>query len=432
MGDRRWSNWAGNQECRPHTIERPRTEADLVDVVARAAAAGRRVKVVGAGHSFTDIACTDGHLVDLGDYARLLRFDAETLQVTVQAGMSLSTLNRVLAQRGAALENLGDIAYQTIAGATSTATHGTGRRFGNLATRITGLRLVTGDGSIVTCSADENADIFSVARVGVGALGVLSEVTVQCVPAFNLHAVEEPLRVDAVLEAWDDLLDRNDHFEFFWVPNTGWALTKRNRRTAERVEPRSRWVRWRNEVLYDNVAFGVANRVARRRPSATRRLGKALPSAGRVEYTEPSHQVFASARHVRFYEMEYAIPVDAVPEALNRIRALVKDEGIPLLFPVEVRAVAGDDIALSTAHGRETGYLAVHVYRGTSYQRYFGGVEAIMDDYDGRPHWGKLHFQTAETLAERYPRWAEFATIRDRLDPGRTFANGYLDRVLGP
>lgn len=239
------------------------------------------------------------------------------------------------------------------------------------------------------------------------------------------------MRVDGVLEAWTDLLDQNDHFEFFWVPNTGWALTKRNRRTTEPAAPRSRWERWRNEILYDNVAFGAANVVARRRPSLTRRLGKALPSAGRVEYIEPSHQVFASARHVRFYEMEYAIPVERVPEALNRVRALVRAEGIPLLFPVEVRAVAGDDIALSTAQGRDTGYIAVHVYRGAPFQRYFEGVGAIMDDFDGRPHWGKLHFQRAETLAARYPGWSEFQVVRDRVDPGRVFANGYLDRVLG-
>jgi len=432
VAELRWSNWAGNQRCAPVAIERPGTEADLVAIVRRAASAGRRVKVIGAGHSFTDIACTDGHLVDLADYGRLLRFDAATCQVTVQAGMRLSALNRALAQRGAALENLGDIAYQSVAGATSTATHGTGLRFGNLATRIVGLRLITGDGSLLDCSADENADVFRVARVGLGALGVLSEVTIECVPAFNLHAVEMAMRVDDVLESWESWLADHDHFEFFWVPNTGWALTKRNRRTDEGVRPRTRWERWRNEVLYDNVAFGAANRVARHRPSLTRRLGKALPSSGPMDYIEPSSDVFASARYVHFYEMEYAIPVEDVPEALNRVRALVQDLGLDLLFPVEVRAVAGDDIALSTAYGRDTGYLAVHVYRGAPYRRYFEGVEAIMDDYGGRPHWGKLHFQSAATLARRYPCWDEFQAVRDRLDPQRIFTNEYLERVLGP
>lgn len=412
-------------------VERPRTEDELVAVVTRAAAAGRRVKVVGAGHSFTDIACTDGHLVDLGHYGRLLHFDAERCQVTVQAGMRLSALNRALAERGAALENLGDIAYQSVAGAISTATHGTGRRFGNLATGIVAMRLVVGDGTVATCSASENTDVFAVARVGLGALGALSEVTIQCVPAFNLHAVEEPMRVDHVLEAFDDLVDTNDHFEFFWVPNTGWALTKRNRRTDEPVRPRTRWRRWRDDVLYTNVLFGAACRAGRIRPAAVPRLSRALPSTGRVDYVERSFEVFASPRLVHFYEMEYAIAREAVPEALNRIRALVKAEDLRLLFPVEVRVVAPDDIALSTAHGRETGYLAVHVYRGTPYERYFRGVEAIMDDYGGRPHWGKMHFQDARTLAPRYPLWDDFQAIRSRLDPDRRFANPYLERVLG-
>ena len=432
MGRRAWTNWAGNQHCVPHAVQRPRTEAELVSVVERAAAAGRRVKAVGAGHSFTDIACTDGHLVDLAEYGRLLSFDPATCRATVQAGIRLTELNRLLAERGAALPNLGDIAYQSIAGATATATHGTGRRFGNLATTIVGMRLITGDGSVVTCSADDDPDLLRIARVGLGALGLVSELTLQCVPAFNLHAVEEPMLVDEVLDDWEGFLDRNDHFELFWVPNTRWALTKRNRRTTEPARPRSPWVRWRNGVLYDNVAFGAANRVARRRPSAVRRLGKALPSAGRVEYVEPSHQVFASPRHVHFVEMEYAVPLAAVPEALNRVRALVKTERLPLLFPVEVRAVAADDIPLSPAHGRETGYLAVHVYRGTPQEPYFSGVEAIMDDYGGRPHWGKVHGQRAGTLSVRYPAWAEFLAARERLDPGRTFANPYLERVLGP
>ena len=432
MAGRDWTNWAGNQRCRPTAVERPRTENEVAAVVRSAASRGEKVKVVGSGHSFTEIATTDGVLVDLRHLTGIVRFDAERCRVTVRAGTTLADLNRRLAERGVALPNLGDIAYQTVAGAAATGTHGTGRRFGNLSTGITGFRLVDGGGDVRIATAEHDSELLVAGRVGLGALGVLTEVTLQCVPAFNLHAVEEPQRVDDVLADWDAILDRHDHFEFFWVPNTGWALTKRNRRTTEGVRARSRWERWRNEVLYDNVAFGVANRVARRRPSSTRRLGKALPSAGRVEYVEPSHQVYASARLVRFYEMEYAIPLASVPEALNRVRALVADQGLPLLFPVEVRAVAADDIALSPAQGRETGYVAVHVYRGTAFERYFGGVEAIMGDYDGRPHWGKLHFLTAAELASRYPEWERFSMLRDRVDPDRRFANAYLDRVLGP
>jgi L-gulonolactone oxidase len=274
--------------------------------------------------------------------------------------------------------------------------------------------------------------VFDAARVGLGALGMLSTVTLQCVPAFRLHAVEEPMLVDDVLTNLDELVEGHDHFEFFWVPHTRWALTKRNRRTDEPAQPKSRVKGWVDDILVPNVAFGAMCRIGRRRPDWIPRLAKMIPSSGRVEYTDRSDKVFTSPRLVHFLEMEYAIPREAVPEALGRVRTLVDQLGIPLSFPVEVRVTAGDDIPLSTAHGRETGYIAVHVYKGTPFDAYFTGVEGIMDTYGGRPHWGKMHFQSHETLPPRYPGWDRFQTVRARLDPAGRFANPYLDRVLGP
>jgi len=426
-----WSNWAGNQTCAPSSVRHPRTESELVEIVTAAARAGQRVKCVGAGHSFTAIACTDGVMVDLRDYSRVLHSDPETRHVTVEAGITLSRLCEELDQRGLALENMGDIAYQSIAGATATATHGTGWHFGNLSSRIVGLRLITGDGTVVDCSADQNPEVFHAARVGLGALGIVSTVTLEAVPAFRLHAIEEPMRVDELLSDFDGYMSSADHVEFYWVPHTGWALTKRNRRTDEPAVPRPRVRALVDEVLLPNVGFGALCRVGRRKPEWIPRMAKILPSTGRVEYTERSDKVFTSPRLVHFYEMEYAIPRDAVPEALNRVRALVDQLGIQLSFPVEVRVVAPDDIPLSTASGRATGYIAVHVYRGTPYDAYFQGVEQIMDSYGGRPHWGKMHFQRAETLAERYPEWGAFQAVRRQVDPEGRFTNPYLDRVLG-
>jgi L-gulonolactone oxidase len=429
----RWSNWAGNQWCAPATRARPASEDELVEVVKEAARRDQRVKVVGAGHSFTSIACTDGVSVDLSAYGRVVSHDAERGTVTVEAGIPLHRLSDELDARGLALQNMGDIDRQTIAGATQTATHGTGLRFGNLSSQIVGLRLVTADGSVLDCSADHEAEVFASARVGLGALGMVSTVTLQCEPAFRLHAVEEPLRVDDVLARLDELVEDNDHFEFYWVPHTGWALTKRNRRTTSEVAlPRPKVKAWVDDVLVTNVLFGAACRVGRWRPTLVPRLARMIPSTGRVEYSDRSDRVFTSPRHVRFLEMEYAIPREAVPEALNRVRTLVDQLGIPLSFPVEVRVTAGDDIPLSTAHGRETGYIAVHVYKGTPFDAYFTGVEGIMDTYGGRPHWGKMHFQDHETLAPRYPAWDRFQKVRARLDPTARFANPYLDRVLGP
>lgn len=427
-----WSNWGRNQQCSPLAIRRPGSEDEIVQLVKEAGDADHRVKVVGAGHSFTSIACTDGVLVELGDYGRLLDHDATANTVTVEAGVPLHRLCDELDAIGLALQNMGDIDRQTIAGATQTATHGTGLRFGNLSSQIVGLRLVTADGSVLDCSADRNPEVFAAARVGLGALGVLSTVTLQCVPAFRVHAVEEPQPIDEVLADLDELVEAHDHFELFWVPHTRWALTKRNRRTDEPAQPRGRAKQWVDDIAITNLAFGAMCRIGRRWPTLIPRLAKMVPSSGRVEYTDRSDRVFTSPRLVKFWEMEYAIPRPALPEALNRVRSLVAALGTPLSFPVEVRVTAGDDIPLSTAHGRETAYIAVHVYRGTPYDAYFSGVERIMDDYGGRPHWGKMHFQSHETLASRYPRWDEFQKVRAALDPSGRFANPYLDRVLGP
>jgi L-gulonolactone oxidase len=425
-----WRNWAGNQVARPRAVHHPASEDELSAIVKRAAAEGTTVKVVGAGHSFSDIACTDGHLIELDRCARVLEVDDARRRVTVEAGIPLERLNLALEARGLALPNLGDIAYQTVAGATQTSTHGTGAQLGGLATQIVGMRLLLADGSALDCSADEHADVLAVARVGLGALGVVSRVTLQCVPAFLLHAHECPLRLDAVLEELDDHVARNDHFEFFWVPHTGWALTKANNCTEAPLSPRGRFAYWRDKSLLENYAFGLVCRVGRRRPAWIPRLARALPASGGTDYVEPSYRVFASPRRVRFLEMEYAIPREACAPALRAVRRFVDDAGLMLNFPVEVRFTAPDDIPLSTASGRPSAYIAVHVFEGMDEQQYFRGVERIMDDHDGRPHWGKLHFQTAATLAPRYPQWGRFLEMRDRLDPERRFANAYTRRVL--
>jgi FAD-linked oxidoreductase len=426
-----WRNWAGNQTAAPVAVDHPGDEDEIVAAVKQAAAHGITVKAAGTGHSFTGAAVTDGRLLLLDRYTGVLDVDTERYRATVQAGITLQALNEALEERGLAMANLGDIAYQTVAGATSTATHGTGVTLPGLAAQIVAMRIVTGDGSVVSCSADEEPEVFHCARVGVGALGIVSTVTLQLVPSFHLHAVNEPMRLDAVLADLDALVDGNDHFEFFWVPHTGWALTKRNNRTTEPLAPRPRLKQWWDQMAMENYAFGLVCRLGRRRPEWIPRLARALPSSGRQEYIDRSYKVYASPRHVRFYEMEYELPREACAEALTRIRRFVDDDGLRLSFPVEVRFTAADDIPLSTGYGRTNAYIAVHVFEGTEYQRYFRGVERIIDDYAGRPHWGKLHFQSAETLAPRYPEWDRFQAVRRRLDPEGRFANAYTRHVLG-
>jgi FAD-linked oxidoreductase len=427
-----WTNWAANQTCSPARIDAPSSEEELVQIVREAAAHDQRVKVVGSGHSFTAIALTDGRLITLDNYQQIVKTDAVTGQVTVQAGIKLHRLNEELDRRGLAMPNLGDIDRQSISGAISTATHGTARELGGIARDVVGMRLIAGDGSIFDCSQTQNPEIFHAARVGLGALGVISTVTLQCVPSFNLHAREVPSNVDDILANLEEHIASNDHFEFYWVTGTRWAIAKFNNRTTEDGPRRTPYRKFRDDILFNNVAFGAVCWVGRVQPSLIPPIAKVMPSSGATEYVDKSYEVFCSPRMIHFYEMEYAIPIEAAKEAVNRVREYITRSGLILSFPIEVRFGIGDDIPLSTAYGRPTCYIAVHVYQHTPYQQYFESVEDIMDDYGGRPHWGKLHFQTSETLATRYAEWDVFQNACRRLDPQGRFSNPYLDRVIGP
>ena len=426
-----WRNWAGNQVAHPQSIESPRNVGELAEIVAQASARGQKIKAVGSGHSFTSAAATDGRMLRLENLRGISHVDREKNQVTVGAGTRLSELNTLLHAEGLALANMGDIAYQTVAGAISTSTHGTGKALTGLAGQVVAMTMVNGNGEIVECSATSHSDVFEAARVSVGALGVVSQYTLQVVPAFRLRALEQPMRLDDVLENAHDLSANNDHFEFFWIPHTKWALTKRNNRTDDELQPLPRVRGWVEKTFMENYAFGAVCRVGRARPSLIPRLATALPSSGSREYVDQSFKIFASPRIVRFYEMEHALPVEAVVPALKEIRAMVDRKGYLLNFPVEVRFTKGDDVALSTAYGRDSAYIAVHVYKGMECEPFFRDVEDILRGYDARPHWGKMHYRDAAELSTLYPKWNDFIALRDRLDPGRTFANAYTDTVFG-
>jgi len=426
-----WRNWAGNQKAHPLSITAPRSVADLSALVSEASARGEKVKAVGSGHSFTSAAATNGRMVRLDHLSGISRIDRATNQVTVGAGTRLSDVNTLLHAEGFALANLGDIAYQTVAGAISTSTHGTGRALTGLAGQVTAMTLVSGDGTVIECSPTTNSNIFDVGRVSVGALGVIAEYTLQVVPSFRLRALEQPMKLDDVLENIHDLAAAHDHFEFFWIPHTRWALTKRNNRTDDALDPLPRVKGWFDKTFMENYAFGALCRLGRARPSLIPRLATALPSSGSREYVDQSYKIFASPRIVRFYEMEHALPAEFVAPALREIRAMVERKGYLLNFPVEVRFTKGDDIPLSTAFGRDTAYIAVHVYKGMECEPFFRDVEDILRGYQARPHWGKMHYRDATELSTLYPRWDEFIALRDTLDPSRTFANAYTDTVFG-
>jgi L-gulonolactone oxidase len=430
-----WANWGGTYTCHPARISSPASEDEIVAIVRAATERGERVKVAGSGHSFTDIACTDGTLIKLDNYDKVLDVDPNASTITVQAGITILQLGDAVAHFGLAMENMGDVGYQTISGAISTATHGTGERFRNISSQVVALSLVLANGDVLRCSPEKDPEAFKAAQVSLGALGVLSTVTLRCVPAYNIHSVQEPHRLDELLDNFDELCAKNDHFEFFWFPHTEWAQSITNTRTQEPPPEKLRRTgvgAYVNDILLENHAFGLIQRAGQvRRQWIPGLAAITAKTMSRKEMTDRSDRIFANTRLVRFAEMEYAVPRSELVAAVKDARAMIERRRLLVSFPVEVRAVASDDIPLSPAYGRETGYIAVHVYHKFEYETYFREVEAIMNEHQGRPHWGKLHFHTASTLRERYPRWDRFIAVRERLDPNRTFGNAYLERVLG-
>ncbi|MHC2999407.1 D-arabinono-1,4-lactone oxidase [Microbacterium sp. HJ5] len=430
----RWQNWGRSESVRPRRVEFPRTAEAVQRAVVAAAAQHIPVKAVGAGHSFTGIAVAPGVLLDLTDLTGLVSVDVERSQVTLRAGTRLHQVPALLAPFGLAMENLGDIDRQSISGAISTGTHGTGARFGGIAAQIVGAALVTASGELLVVGESENPELLPAVALGLGALGILVEVTVQCVPAFVLHAVERPEPLDTVLDDLDRRVAEADHFEFYWFPHTDRAMTKTNTRLPESAprHPLPRVGKWIDDVVVGSGLHQVACSVARTVPATIPPINRlSVKLWGDREFTDASSRVFATSRSVRFREMEYALPAENVRPAFDALRALVDERGWRISFPVEVRFAAADDRWMSTAHGRESGYIAVHRYWREDPAEYFEAVEQIMLGFGGRPHWGKMHTLDAAVLRDRYPHFGDFVALRDRLDPDRLFANPYLERVLG-
>ena len=444
----------------------PRSTHEVADEVRKAAADGLTVRMAGTGHSFTPVAATDGVLLHPGGMTSIRSVDAAAGLVTVEAGCPLKVLNASLLARGLSLANMGDIQVQTVAGATQTGTHGTGRDIGGMAAQVAGLELVLADGTVVTCSADSlpaaaasattapaaplpattppatpaapppattPPGLFDAARVGLGALGVVTAVTFRVVPAFLLEAREEPMQWSEVISRLDELTSENEHFEFYWFPHTEGCLTKRNNRSPGPPRPLPRFRYLLDDEFLSNTVFGVTCRLGHAVPGVITTVnGLAGKALGSRSYVDAAYRVFTSPRRVRFKEQEYAIPRESLADVLAEIRALFARRDWRISFPIEVRVTPGDDLWLSTAYGRSSAYIAIHVFHASPHQEYFRDVEAVMTAVAGRPHWGKMHTRSAEYLRQAYPKHGDFVALRDELDPERRFGNPYLTQVLGP
>lgn len=426
-----FKNWSGIVQFTPQSIYRPKNETELIAFVKQCHADKRRIRVVGAGHSFTRLVETDEVLLSLDHLQGLIAVDEKATQATVWAGTKIKTLGRLLARVGLAQANLGDIDVQSLAGAISTGTHGSGALLGSLATQVVGLRLITATGETLDCSAIQNPELFKAAQVSLGLLGIITRVTLQCVPAYTLdyrwYASDLP-EVLANLAT----LKQNRHFEFFWLPHTARTLVKIMNITQQPAQAKSLWRRF-NENVLENAGLWALNAWVRRFPAHSQRVAQIMASliSGGHDVTA-SHETFATLRLVKFQEMEYNIPAEAFVNCLNAIKACISDNRIAVVFPVECRFVAADDLPLSPAYQRASAYIAVHQFKGMPHEAYFAQVEAIFRHYGGRPHWGKLHTCTVDDLRELYPGWEQFMNIRAQLDPDGMFVNAYLRPYLEP
>lgn len=423
-------NWSGLLEWNPSTIYQPKEKEELIHIVQMAANENKKVRVIGSGHSFTPLCVTNEILINLDEYHGIIAVDNASKKVTVKSGTKLCVLNNLLDQHGLALENMGDIDVQSIAGAISTGTHGTGISFGNLSTQVCQIEFINGKGEIILCSENENAELFKTVQVSLGVMGILTEITIKCIDSYVLELRVEKDPIEDILQRLHGLNKDNRNFEFYWFPNTKWAMTKKLN-IVNAIPENNTFKDYLQETILENYAFKAVCELSYRIPSFTHQLS-ALSAATVSSYqkTKKSFEVYSTRRLVRFNEMEYNIPAEAYPDTKKELMKWMKKNNKEVLFPVENRFVKKDDIYLSPAYERDSSYIAIHTYHKANHKIYFNAVEEIFKSFGGRPHWGKIHSMTQNDLAIRYPRFDAFNALRIKNDPFGMFLSPYLSSLF--
>ena len=455
---RSWHNWSGSVQCKPQQVAKPASIDSLIQIIKACSRDNRHMRVAGSGHSFTPLVQTNDVLISLEQVQGIEEIDTERSTVTVLAGTTLKTLGQALHAHGLAQENLGGIDAQSLAGAISTGTHGTGTRFGTLSTQVEGLTLVTATGELLECSSEQNPDIFKAAQVSLGALGVIAKIKLRVVPAKRLYFKSHRERFSACLANLERYTQENSHFEFFWFPHTPWVQTKflnetkalspserraacpcpislspphqgRDKPLAVRRVPSL--FNYFNRAGLEQGLYWLLSEGCRLIPPLSKTIS-AISAVGIAPTSEVnySHRVYIEPRMVHAQAMEYAIPAEHAQAALCEIQDCINQHRFQVHVPLGCRFVRADDIWLSPAYQRESVYIAAHMYRGMPYKSYFRHLEEILLHYNGRPHWGKIHTQDAASLASLYPRWHDFQRIRATLDPQGLFLNDYLRRLF--
>ncbi len=431
MGPKIWHNWAGNVRCEPAEIVRPRGEDEVADAIRRAVVAGRNVRVAGSGHSYAEIVSTSGTLISLEQMRGIASVDAERSEATVWAGSRLRTLGNPLWKQGFAMENLGDTDAQALAGAVSTATHGSGIELGSLSSQVVGLTLVTATGDVVKCSEQREPELFKAARVGLGCLGVITRVRLRVQPRYLLSMKSRREDLETVLGEIEERL-RSRHFEFWYWPDSG-SVSSRTSEATDAPVTENALERFFKQIVVENGGLWVVSSIANAVPAwadEISRLQARLATTG--DRVDRPYRLLATPRLVKLVETEYSVAAEAGPDCLREVKAWIDRSDLPISFPIQYRYVAAEDGYLSPYHGRETAMIDIQQFKGMPHGEYFQAAEEIFKRYEGRPHWGKLHSRTAEELRPLYPEWDRFQAVRRRWDPAGVFMNDYLRRVLEP
>nr|WP_256562534.1 MULTISPECIES: D-arabinono-1,4-lactone oxidase [unclassified Pseudomonas] len=422
-----WRNWSGAQTCLPEARLAPKDLDELVQVIGQAPG---KIRAVGSGHSFSALVPTDGTLLSLSNFTGLLSHDSKTLQAEFGAGTPMSRMGTALKAVGQALNNMADIDYQTLAGAISTSTHGTGKGFQSYSGYVAGLQLVTAQGDVLECDSTHNPEVFNAARVSLGALGVVSKIRMQNREAYRLREHQWIAKTEELLEDVEKNTRENQHWEMLVVTHSDYALSMTlNETTEPATPPISADEEGGNEFV--TLIEKLDKYVSDFPEARSVLLNNMRHLANFDDRIGESYEIYANVRTVRFNEMEYSVPAEHGPACLREIIKLITDKDLRTWFPIEYRYVKADDIALSMFEGRDSCSISVHQHYQMDHHNFFAAVEPIFWKYAGRPHWGKLHTLNARNLQALYPRWQEFQQVRRELDPNGKFLNAHLSSILG-
>lgn len=425
-----WKNWSGSVLASPEEILYPHTIEDVQNIIKKANKEHRKIRIVGSGHSFTPIVATNQLLISLDHMQGIIEVDDLEKTATVWAGTKLHKLGALLHEKNLAQVNLGDIDVQSIAGAISTGTHGTGIKFGNVSTQVIAITAVLGTGEVLECSTESHPETFKAMQISLGLLGIIVKVKLKLQSSYVLKLESRRLPLEEVCAQLDTWVDENRNFEFFWFPYATMCQVKTLNITT--YKPKEQPIKsFFNDTLLENTIFGLLSEGSRVFPKMSKAVSQLsasfIPNHTKVNY---SYRLFTTQRLIKFQEMEYNVPAEAMAQIIAEMREVLEKEKFNVHFPVECRYAAPDDIWLSPAYGRPSGYIAVHMYRGMPYKQYFAKMERIFVKYGGRPHWGKLHTRTEEDLVNLYPMWKEFKRVRAECDPNQLFVNSYLKQLF--